>query len=147
MLRLPFQSAFPWIGGALAGAALGAVPVYLQGRADGGEAERGRQARAALDQLQYQRQVERGELSSLLNRIEDDLARRRAFEAEAAEALTAAAQSTQQALQRLGATYDPSHACPASDHDVRLFNAAFARSGDGPGAVSETGRTARSDPQ
>lgn len=147
MPRLPFPTAFPWIGGALVGAALGTVAVYLQGRADGGEAVRGRQAVAELAQLQHKREVEHGALSALLSRVEEDLARRRAFEAEATQALNAAAQSTQRVLQRLGETYDPSHACPAFDHDVRLFNAAFARSGSGVGSTSETGTTARPDPR
>lgn len=125
MFRLPLFSSWPWIGGALAGAALSAAPAYLTGRADGAELQGARQARAELARLTEQGAIEQAGLLDLAAQIEEALAHRQALEAQTVQALAEASQSARLALKRLGETYDPTHACPAGNDDVRVFNAAF----------------------
>ena len=141
MFRLPLFSSWPWIGGALAGAALSAAPAYLKGRADGAEQESARQARAAL----ALHEAEQAGLLDLVTRIEVELAHRQALEAHTAQPLAEASQSARLALKRLGETYDPTHACPAGNDDVRVFNAAFTDPAIP--AVHRPGTAVGTDPQ
>ncbi|WP_300527692.1 hypothetical protein [Maricaulis sp.] len=147
MLRLPLFPSLSWIGGALAGAILMAAPAYLKGRGDGVDAQRELETRAELALLRRQRAAERFEVSALITRIEEELALRRSFDAAAVQAFEDAAQSTQLALKRLGETYDPTHACPASDDDVRVFNAAFAVPGPGVEPGRAVAAVEHKDPQ
>ena len=71
MFRLPLFSSWPWIGGALAGAALSAAPAYLTGRADGAELQGARQARAELARLTEQGAIEQAGLLDLAAQIEE----------------------------------------------------------------------------